>query len=106
MVLRTGCAAAGEHGRDPEAPRTACEKDTMTQHETHDDEPGRPRRSLFRRFDDFAMRFYGPAARSRRDLRGQDQPSERTRQWYQDLQEEFVVEKDANGRTYLRPRHR
>lgn len=65
-----------------------------------------PRRSLFRRFDDFVMRFYGPAVRSPRDLRGQDQPSEQTQQWYQDLQEEFVVEKDANGNTYLRPRQR
>jgi hypothetical protein len=52
------------------------------------------------------MRFYGPAVRSPRDLRGQDQPSEQTQQWYQDLQDEFVVEKDANGNTYLRPRHR
>lgn len=78
----------------------------MRQHQHPDDEPAQPRRSLFRRFDDFAMRFYGPAVRSPRDLRGQDQPSEQTQQWYQDLQEEFVVEKDANGNTYLRPRHR
>lgn len=83
--------------------RPAPRKDTMRKHQHADDEP---RRSLFRRFDDFAMRFYGPAVRSPRDLRGQDQPSEQTQQWYQDLQDEFVVEKDANGNTYLRPRHR
>ncbi len=76
----------------------------MTDHQTPDAEPDRPRRSLFRRFDDFTMRFYGPAARSRRDLRGQDRPSEQTRQWYENLQQEYVVEKDASGRTYLRPR--
>ena len=76
----------------------------MRKHQHADDDE--PRRSLFRRFDDFAMRFYGPAVRSPRDLRGQDQPSEQTQQWYQVLQDEFVVEKDANGNTYLRPRHR
>lgn len=70
----------------------------------HHDEPGQPKRTLFRRFDDFAMRFYGPAARSSRNLRGQDQPSARTRQWYQNLQQDYVMEKDASGRTYLRPR--
>jgi hypothetical protein len=86
-----------------ETSRTATRKDTMRKHQHPDDEP---RRSLFRRFDDFTMRFYGPAVRSPRDLRGQDQPSEQTQQWYQDLQEEFVVEKDANGNTYLRPRPR
>lgn len=68
------------------------------------DEPARPKRSLFRRFDDLSMRIYGPAARSRRDLRGQDQPSEKTKLWYQNLQQEYVTEKDASGRTYLRPR--
>jgi hypothetical protein len=68
--------------------------------------PPQPRRSWFRRFDDFAMRFYGPAQRSPRTLRGQDQPSEQTRQWYQDLQQDYVMEKDGSGRTYLRPRHR
>ncbi|MFI7581472.1 hypothetical protein ACH9DO_04465 [Kocuria sp. M1N1S27] len=67
-------------------------------------EPARPKRSLFRRFDDLSMRFYGPAERSRQDLRGQDQPSEQTRQWYENLQQEYVTEKDASGRTYLRPR--
>jgi len=75
-------------------------------HEHSDGPSGQPKRSLFRRFDDFAMRFYGPAARSPRDLRGQDQPSDRTRQWYQDLQQDYVVEKDAQGNTYLRPRGR
>lgn len=64
----------------------------------------RPKRSLFRRFDDFTMRFYGPAVRSPRDLRGQDRPSKQTEQWYQNLQQEYVMEKDASGRTYLRPR--
>ena len=67
-------------------------------------EPVPPKRSLFRRFDDLSMRIYGPAARSRRDLRGQDQPSEQTKQWYQNLQQEYVTVKDANGHTYLRPR--
>ena len=57
----------------------------MRKHQHADDDE--PRRSLFRRFDDFAMRFYGPAVRSPRDLRGQDQPSEQTQQWYQDLQD-------------------
>ena len=70
----------------------------------NNDEPVQPKRSLFRRFDDLSMRIYGPAARSRRDLRGQDQPSEQTRQWYQNLQQEYVTVKDANGHTYLRPR--
>lgn len=69
-------------------------------------EHSQPRRSWFRRFDDFAMRFYGPAQRSPRNLRGQDQPSEQTRLWYQDLQQDYVMEKDASGRTYLRSRHR
>jgi hypothetical protein len=68
------------------------------------EESNQPKRSLFRRFDDLAMRFYGPAVRSPRNLRGQDQPSEQTRQWYQNLQQEYVTEKDASGRTYLRPR--
>lgn len=67
-------------------------------------DPVQPKRSLFRRFDDLSMRIYGPAARSRRDLRGQDQPSEQTRRWYENLQQEYVTEKDASGRTYLRPR--
>lgn len=78
----------------------------MPKRQHSSDEPDRPKRSLFRRFDDLSMRIYGPAARSRRDLRGQEEPSEETRQWYANLQEEFVVEKDANGNTYLRPRHR
>ena len=76
----------------------------MSTHQHHDHGPVQPKRSLFRRFDDLAMRFYGPAARSPRNLRGQDQPSERTQQWYQNLQDEYVVEKDAHGNTYLRPR--
>lgn len=78
----------------------------MHEHQHDADDPGRPRRSLFRRFDDLVMRIYGPAARSRRDLRGQDEPSARTKQWYQDLQQDYVVEKDAQGNTYLRPRDR
>ncbi|WP_344120529.1 hypothetical protein [Kocuria aegyptia] len=69
-------------------------------------EYSQPRRSWFRRFDDLAMRFYGPAQRSPRNLHGQDQPSEQTRQWYHNLQQDYVMEKDASGRTYLRPRHR
>lgn len=77
----------------------------MGQHQ-HDDEPGRPRRSRFRRFDDFAMRFYGPAERSPRDLRGQEEPTQQVQEWYENLQDEFVVEKGADGRTYLRPRRR
>ncbi|ALU39083.1 hypothetical protein AS188_04190 [Kocuria flava] len=68
------------------------------------DGPQEDGRSLFRRFDDFAMRFYGPAARSPRGLRGQDEPTEQVRDWYANLQQEYVVEKDAQGRTYLRPR--
>lgn len=76
----------------------------MSTHQHDPDEPEQPKRSLFRRFDDLSMRIYGPAARSRRDLRGQDQPSERTRQWYRNLQQDYVAVKDAEGRTYLRPR--
>ncbi|MGK7221217.1 hypothetical protein ACSNO4_00265 [Kocuria flava] len=68
------------------------------------DEPERPKRSMFRRFDDFAMRFYGPAARSPRTLRGQDQPSAETQQWHQNLQQDYVVERNSSGHTYLRPR--
>ncbi|MFI7743090.1 hypothetical protein [Kocuria rhizosphaericola] len=77
----------------------------MRTHQHPDDEHARPRRSLFRRFDDFTMRFYGPAVRSPLDLKGAE-ASAQTQQWYQDLQDEFVVEKDANGNTYLRPRNR
>lgn len=98
----TGRAVLGL--RRPARGGSAFPEDSMRQHQP-DDEPAGPRRSRFRRFDDFAMRFYGPAARSRRDLRGAD-ASPQTQQWYRNLQEEFVVEKDANGHTYLRRRDR
>lgn len=78
----------------------------MRRHRRSDDEPGESRRNRFRRFDDFAMRFYGPAARSPRDLKGQEEPSRQVQDWYENLQEEFIVEKDAHGNTYLRPRSR
>lgn len=78
----------------------------MRKQQHHPDDPAQPRRSLFRRFDDLAMRFYGPAARSPRNLRGQEEPTQEVRDWYQNLQDEFVVEKDAQGNTYLRPRER
>ncbi|HST72270.1 MULTISPECIES: hypothetical protein [Kocuria] len=76
----------------------------MSKPDHSNDQPAQPKRTFFRRFDDFAMRFYGPAARSPRNLRGQDRPSEQTRQWYQNLQQDYVMDKDASGRTYLRPR--
>ena len=76
----------------------------MSKRRHHNDDPAQPKRSLFRRFDDFSMRIYGPAARSPRTLRGQDQPSEQTQQWYRNLQQDYVVDKDATGRSYLRPR--
>lgn len=63
-----------------------------------------PRRSLFRRFDDFVMKFVGPADRSPVDLRGKERMNEQTQQWYDNLQSEYELVKDAHGQSYLRRR--
>ncbi|GAA2514661.1 MAG: hypothetical protein Q4C90_00995 [Kocuria sp.] len=67
-------------------------------------DPDRPRHSLFKRFDDFVMKFVGPADRSPADLRGNEQMSEQTQQWYSNLQSEYEMVKDAHGQSYLRRR--
>jgi len=59
-----------------------------------------PRHRLLDRLNDLAMRVYGPAARSRQDLEGSAQ-SEASHQWYREVQEHFVVEKDEHGNEYL-----
>ena len=64
----------------------------------------RPRRTVFRRFDDFVMKFVGPADRSSLDLRGNERMSAETQRWYDDLQSEYEMVKDANGQSYLRRR--
>ena len=60
--------------------------------------------SRFRRFDNFVMRFVGPANRRSMNLRGNTEMSDEAKDWYQNLQDDFEMVKDANGHTYLRRR--
>lgn len=70
------------------------------------DEPrsDRPRRSKFRRFDDFVMRFVGPADRSPLNQRGTTEMTDEAKDWYQNLQDDYEMVKDAHGNSYLRRR--
>lgn len=65
-------------------------------------EPGSRKNSAFWKFDRFIMRFVGPANRRSINLRGNDQMSEETKNWYAGLQDEYEMVKDANGNSYLR----
>lgn len=76
----------------------------MSKRQPRRNESGRPKRTMFHRFDDFVMRFVGPANRSPMTLRGNTEMTEETRQWYQNLQNDYEMVRDANGHSYLRPR--
>jgi hypothetical protein len=52
------------------------------------------------RLNEIAMQVYGPATRSQQDLAG-SQDAERVRDWYQQVQEHFDVERDEHGNEYL-----
>lgn len=76
----------------------------MSKRQPRHHESERPKRSMFRRFDAFVMRFVGPANRSPMTLRGNTEMTEETRQWYQNLQNDYEMVRGADGRSYLRPR--
>ena len=70
------------------------------------EQPAPRKPSKFRRFDNFVMRFVGPANRSSMNLRGNTEMSDEAKDWYDNLQNDFEMVKDANGQTYLRRRGR
>ncbi len=68
-------------------------------HTSEDDQPSSGYR-IVDRLNDLALRIYGAAERSDLDVSG-EQHVRRAEQWYAQVQEHFVVEKDEHGNEYL-----
>lgn len=85
-------------------PRPPFLKGPTVDSDSPSEQPAPRKTSKFRRFDNLIMRFVGPANRSSINLRGNTEMSDEAKDWYDNLQNDFEMVKDANGRTYLRRR--
>ena len=93
--------------RSPEfSPHPQSPKESAVDTDSPSDETTPRKPSRLQRFNKVVMRFVGPANRSSMNLRGNTEMTPEAPDWYRNLQDDYEMVRDSDGRSYLRRRDR
>lgn len=93
--------------RSPEFfPHPQSPKEPAVDTDSPSDETTPRKPSRLQRFNKVVMRFVGPANRSSMNLRGNTEMTPEAQDWYRNLQDDYEMVRDSDGRSYLRRRDR